>query len=359
MQFSAPIALIVVTMGPAAGPAANGAPELRRPSTQPIPKGPWIPKRIVEAGLKRMARDIARRHNMDAKQAAVLEKQVLSRFPAFLKKHRPTLQPLLNEYFELAIIAKAPTARQMARWVKAFQPVMRAGVNELEGMHREVRKVLGPEQIKTWDRDYRGLVLGKVAVEAELARLAQGKFDPRHWHQPFPKPPRDARMPVRPTSPGAVGPQPGQPAGGVGRSAARGNRFIARRGGTVGPPRYGEKPPVTVERVSGGSVRTRPLTAWESYVKQFIKRHGLDKGQTNSAMAILEELQNQAKAYEAKHREEMARLSRAIAAADPAARPTFQAELDEVRRPIDEAFTELRERLDGLLTEAQRGGKKP
>jgi len=334
---------------------------LPRNGTTSAPSGPWLPKALVEAGLKRMVRDLAGRHKMDAKQTAVFEKQALTRWPAFLEKHRPVLQEIVNEYFEAVIIGEPPTAERVADWAKTLQPVINAAAKEFEGTYKAVRKVLRPEQQKLWDQDQNGFRAAKMAVGFEVGRLAQGKFDPRKWVAPWPKPPADARMDV----PQPVAKQT-QTRDERQADAGRSNRFArANKSGrsatggrrASGPPRFGERRAPKGTGATGAGESLRPLDMWESYVKQFIKRHDLSKAQANQAMAVLKELRGQAKAYEKKHADEIKKLERSISAADPAAKPRFQGQLDELREPIAHLFEDLRTRLDTLLTEAQREGR--
>ncbi len=325
----------------------------RPASTRPTTRGPWPTGRMIDVALRRAIRDAARRNNMDPKQTAVLERQVMTRWPRFLKKHRPVLQQLVNEYLEVIIIGKPPSPEQAARWAKAFRPILAVADEQIEGTHRAVRAVLRPEQVERWDRDHQGYRQGKSQLATQIDKLARGQFDPRQWRTPFPKPGPEDRMPVRPSTPSPGG-QSDNGAARADGSARSTDRAASGRRGATGPPRYGSKDLSGRTGVIGSGGVARPLDAWESYVKQYIKRHGLDAGQTNAAMAILKELKDRGKSYRLKYRAELKRLERAVAAADPAARPRFQAQLDQVRRPIDELFGELRSRLDGLLTESQR-----
>lgn len=355
MLSSRNVAAAFVTLALLAPPLYAAEPPPGSPGRPSAPKGPWPPKRLIEAGLRRLIRETTKRYKLDAKQVAVLERQFLTRWPAFLEKHRPVLQKAVNEYLEVVIVGDPPTREQVARWAKAVQPVVEASTAELDGTYEEVRKVLRPEQIKSWDRDRKSFMSGKKSAEIGLGKLARGQFDPRHWRTPWPKPPMEARMPAVGSSPDPADPDVTGAAGGA-RSGTRGNRFRARRPDAPGPSRYGAKGSSKSSGPTDAKRRTRPLDAWESYVKQFIKRHNLDTGQANTAMAILEELRNQGKVYETKHAAELKRLARAVSAADPAARPNLQAQLNQLRHPINNLFDELRSRLDDLLTGAQRQG---
>jgi len=349
------LAVVFVTLGLLGPPVCAAEFPPTFPGRSSAPRGPWPPKRLIEAGLRRMIRDLTKRHRLDAKQAAVLERQVMTRWPAFLEKHRPVLQKLIGEYLEVLIVGDPPGSEQVARWATAFQPVVEAATAEIEGTHEEMRKVLRREQLKTWDRDHTSFRFGKKFAEVELGKLARGQFNPKQWWTPWPKPPMEARIPVVEPSADPAAPDVAGTSGGA-KSGRRANRFRTRRPEAPGPLRHGDSALPRSEGTIDTKQPTRPLDTWESYVKQFIKRHSLDAGQANAAMAILKELRSQGKAYEAKHAAELERVARAVSAADPAARPRLQAQFNELRQPINDLFDELRSRLDDLLTGAQRRG---
>ncbi|MBN1345662.1 MAG: hypothetical protein JXQ73_23420 [Phycisphaerae bacterium] len=342
------LAALCMAAGKAGDPSA---------STRPAVRGPWPPKPVVEATLKRMVKDVAKQLKMDAKQTAVLSEQAMSRWPAFLEKHRPVLQPLVNEYIEALIIGDPPKPETVARWAKAFQPIIEKAAQEFEGTYLEVRKVLRPDQLQQWDEGQKSFRAGKQTMEQQVRELASGRFDPRTWQTPFPKPRGSGPAPIRVATPAADGARVNAAAPGD-RPRQRGNRFSSRRGAAPGPSRLGQTDPARRGGVIVADQKVRPLDKWESFVKDFIKRHGLDEAQTNSAMAILEELKTQAEDYETRHRGEMAKLERAVQAADPEVKPRYQGQLDDLRRPVADLFQELQDRLDGLLTASQRQGTR-
>lgn len=92
----------------------------------------------------------------------------------------------------------------------------------------------------------------------------------------------------------------------------------------------------------------RALHPWEEYVRRFISQHELTAAQTTSAMAIFRDVRTRAaqiEAAQADHRTQAAQIP------DVTAR---QNRLKELDAPIEQLFTELKQRLDGLLTAAQR-----
>jgi len=95
------------------------------------------------------------------------------------------------------------------------------------------------------------------------------------------------------------------------------------------------------------------LGPWEKYVRDFIPRHGLTPAQEAAALSILKELQTRAAHF---RKANAARIAEAERIADAKAR---QKRLDDLNKPLDRLFEELKERLGGLLTATQRDAAKP
>jgi hypothetical protein len=87
---------------------------------------------------------------------------------------------------------------------------------------------------------------------------------------------------------------------------------------------------------------------WELYVQQFTKRCELTSTQANAAMSILKDLRTRAVQIEQFNKDRIA------AAEQIKDRSVRRARLEELRAPIRRLFAELKKRLDGLLTAAQR-----
>ncbi|MHC4235371.1 MAG: hypothetical protein ACYSUQ_09680 [Planctomycetota bacterium] len=87
--------------------------------------------------------------------------------------------------------------------------------------------------------------------------------------------------------------------------------------------------------------KTDPAT-WEAYVRDFIRRYKLDRGQAAAAESILVELLSRALSY-------LRANAEALAAISPEERADH-----ELLGPIKAMFTELRSRLERIPTAAQR-----
>lgn len=104
------------------------------------------------------------------------------------------------------------------------------------------------------------------------------------------------------------------------------------------------------------SLDRRFQTPWELYVASFIKKHALDPDQTQKAGLILKECQAKATVYVQRNQAEFESLRAASTATQPSMPISKQeARSRELIAPIDAIFErELKPKLDGLLTRAQR-----
>lgn len=92
----------------------------------------------------------------------------------------------------------------------------------------------------------------------------------------------------------------------------------------------------------------RELHPWEKYVRDFVRHHRLTETQALAAMSILKNVLNRAEQIERVNADKAGELEKIT---DKSAREARRKELD---KPIDQLFEELKRRLDGLLTAAQR-----
>lgn len=120
-----------------------------------------------------------------------------------------------------------------------------------------------------------------------------------------------------------------------------------RKHGTdpISKPRLPDKPK---KRGNKASERARPLNEWEQYVRDFITDYDLTEAQRNAALSILREMTGRAVQIANAHRNRMAEAEKIPDRRRRAER------LKELNAPIDRLFHDLKLRLDGLLTAAQR-----
>lgn len=111
----------------------------------------------------------------------------------------------------------------------------------------------------------------------------------------------------------------------------------------------GERDTLTEGKPEETPPAPRPIHPWEKYAQEFGERHDLSPGQAASVDSILKESLTRAGQIESAN---AARIAEAERIEDSAVR---EKRLAELNRPIEQLFDELKMRLDGLLTAAQRG----
>ncbi|MBN1344781.1 MAG: hypothetical protein JXQ73_18960, partial [Phycisphaerae bacterium] len=174
-----------------------------------------------------------------------------------------------------------------------------------------------------WGRTHFLAKVGFALAESKLRSFAEGRFDPREWHSPFPGPHQKTNEIVEQGNQAGLDTTPpphllSSIAGAIGVDGA------AAPTAAGSPSRRGERAVDAPDYL--------PLDEWESYTKTFIKRFQLDEGQKTSATAILKEMRGRAEIYRRGH----------------------ATEREAMATPLRELFDEFRSRLDGLLTESQR-----
>lgn len=132
-------------------------------------------------------------------------------------------------------------------------------------------------------------------------------------------------------------------------------RGVKARPGPVKPPsgQAGSKQRSARSAASRGAQKrgqasARPLSDWERYVRDFIKRYDLTPSQTNAALSILKEMRLRAVQVE-----KVNRSAKAAAEKIADARGRRQ-RLSELNKLVDDLFHQLNRRLENLLTAVQR-----
>jgi hypothetical protein len=93
---------------------------------------------------------------------------------------------------------------------------------------------------------------------------------------------------------------------------------------------------------------TPPVDSWDEFTRNFIEKYKFDSAQSSTAGAILKDVKGQATTLQRKQQDARTSLETVEDRADKARQA---AELDE---PINVLFTELKTRLERLVTERQR-----
>lgn len=113
--------------------------------------------------------------------------------------------------------------------------------------------------------------------------------------------------------------------------------------GAGAQPATGAQPPVAVAPAE--------VHPWEKYVQKFLADHDATANQASAAHAILKDVRTRAERVEAGNRDALVQAEKITDAAAKKKR------LDELNKPINDLFEELKRRCDGLLTAEQRTKK--
>ncbi len=99
------------------------------------------------------------------------------------------------------------------------------------------------------------------------------------------------------------------------------------------------------------------LSIWEAYADRFITLYQLDEAQRATALSCLYELTARAHSHRKRYRKKIAELEYRINSGfEPNEQEEMIASLKNLYGPIDKMFTELKDRLNGIPTTAQKDG---
>lgn len=304
---------------------------------------------MVELIIERIVAEGSNVYGLDERQQAFYRERIAQRLPEFIKRHQATVQPIINDFLVYKIADQVPTTQKVASCARQMQPILREFIEGYNEIDREMRPLLRPEQRAKWARDHFGAALGWRLAEAKLQSFAEGKFTARDWRIPFPGPHQRAEEITGQAKAAGLDTTPPPEVLGnvVAGQGARPGQAVPSPGGQTGPGQNGTKQ-------DSGQGNYVPLDKWQSCVRQFISRYGLDEGQKTSAMAILNESRRLAQSYEKRRGKELSELRQKVRTASGPSKARLAAELSELERPLQEMYTEFQTRLDNLLTASQR-----
>lgn len=269
-------------------------------------KSLWNPP----AMMKQACDGISKHYKLDAKQRDSTCKLLTERVTKFLGKHERQLWPLLMELTEQQITGKEPSKEIAKRISNSGYPIFEEARAEILKAQDEFRKLLNEEQKKIHDRDLKGLNAQFRVIDRRFQNWREGKVDGRH------------------------------PLQNIGMT---GGRQIV--------------PDPTDRRMRN---RNTPESAWEKYVREFVIKYRLDGAQKATAMAILQDLKDQAGSYRRTHHKNLVDAEAYVREAQ-LAKPFDKKTLTQAQqirlllnKPFEDWFGELKSRLEQLPTEKQR-----
>ncbi len=271
---------------------------------------PWEP-------LKRMGAfndHIAKRYQLSGDQALRFRASLMREAGRFLWRNGGQIAQQMKEGFETRAAGQPFTPDQVARWARSSQPVMADMQKTLDRLTETIRPLLSPEAQEVFDRDLQSFGKRREYVDSMTKRWAQGKWRAADW---------------------GMEDDPIQKSQGASRDVM---------------------PPPSTRRAKNGTGLREEAEAtqwfaydpetWIVYVRQFRTLYGLDAAQINSTKSIHDELYARAVSYQESRRAELDAV------------PRGQRSDHEAFAPILANFAEVRDRLEAVLTSAQRARRK-
>ena len=288
-------------------------------SPQPVspPQGALPPNfPSLEQIMERACHNIGRRYNLNDEQLAATLDLMKKRVYEFLADNHDEVWPLLRDLTltQLGTNPDVLEGDQLKRLGKGALPLLEKAKKAILDGNQEWAKILTPQQLAKHQFDLEKMEEQFQAIEDNFQNWADG---------------------------------------------------VPTEQGIFPPPRYypddpptPEKPPDGIPKLPKPEVSEITLGLFETRVEEFIREYQLDNTQIESARSIMREYQEKARQHQKRHEQDFAQLAadrekafkakdrKAIAAADERER--------ELRKPIQESFGQMEERLMALLTQAQR-----
>ncbi len=296
------------------------------------PGGFWPTERMIDLMTRRWADEVASRYSLDERQQGVWADKMADRWTRFSREQRERMEPILSEFIEMRLEMTPPSVEQVRAFADKASPAFDLFRDELVAGGKELRELLKPGQRAKFDTDMMGMTAGLETARKKLDLWQNGEFNERDFWDP-PSSVREERRAAQKAAEGS--------------DAEGGDAAVAtavQEGDAAGEPA-----PDQIEL---------ELDSWQKYVERFIRMYKLDDPQTATAKSILKELRERAIAHRDAYRQEIADLERRIAEHDGTQEELHDLEtrIADLYGPIDKLFEQLKTRLDGIPTQAQRDG---
>jgi hypothetical protein len=262
----------------------------------------------VDSMIQQAADNVARRYNLSPEQREKTRQMMQAGVTKFLEQNEEAIWPLVRDLARQQLTGAPPDPETAKHIGEAALPLVEKAKQAIYKANEDWGQILSPEQKQLHDFDLREM---KGQFE-EINRNFEGYKDGNLVPNPmFPQSPSKADEPPR-------------------------------------PPR-----PSNVYRPS-----KRLEDAWDKYVQDFIAKYELDPGQKLSAESYLREVKQRAADHRTSRVKEYAdvakRLRESYATGDLKKRATAERDEKALNKPINDLFDELKRRLDGIPTPAQK-----
>ncbi|GJM24612.1 MAG: hypothetical protein DHS20C16_10270 [Phycisphaerae bacterium] len=280
-------------------------------------KGLWN----VDSMMEQAVENISRRYNLNDDQKSKTKKMLVDEVTKFLDTH-DNIWPLVRDLGRYQIKGEAPEGEIARRIGANALPLMEDIRETILSCNEDWDSILNEEQRRLHEWDLNDMKLTFEKMDENFTAMSQGK----------------ARNP-------GIFPGPNEH--------------------EVKAPPVRKKPSKDFKPKLVRDARDyRPQEdKWELYVQDFIKKYELTEGQSEAAHSILRECKTRAAAYrlskerdfaDAKKRLTDVRKSKQPAAITKTKEKVWTTVLQKLRKPVDDLFEELKDRLAKIPSAAQK-----
>jgi hypothetical protein len=308
----------------------------RRGYDEPPPAGFWPTNRMMYLFIDRLTEDLSKSYGFTDDQLQQTRELWKDEFPIWLNEHRADIQQLTNEYLEALLDNKPPDPEYVADWAQRVLPLVDEFADRCEVVGEQMRPFLSEEQQLTLDGQLAGFRVGMKYLNQRLGGWAEGGFDAAFdWHRSpgFKEREKERNEQIHQEAEQA-------------QAAARGE---------VLPP-SGEAGGAGAQEAVKPAVTSKPAADdWGKYVEDFIRRYQLNAEQQEMAHKHLRVIQERRDGFLRRNASDFERAQRAASAAkSDGQRTRAEEQLRRLNRPLENMFTQLKEKLETIPTRRQR-----
>lgn len=328
----------------AAQPAGYQEQESSRVEQVPA-AGFWPTQRMIEFGIDRISEELAKQYALDQDQMWNARELIKERFPAWMQENRAELQTLLNQWVEATIAGEPPSAQDVAKWSDRFTPLFEEFTTLVDDTAEDMSTFMTEDQRILMDGELAAFHVGTRYMRNRLDAWRDGGYD---WVSEWPRSEQFQKHEKTRLQD---------------LNASQNQARYATWG--VDTPQDATLPGAPPD-AQADAQRATPAGAqrgkdeWAAYVEAFIRRYQLTEAQQNSAQRYLRQQTAQRDRYLQRRAPRIDELEHKLKTAqDTGEKGKLEAELAELKQPLDRMFDILKERLDRLPTRKQRAVAGP
>jgi hypothetical protein len=310
-----------------------------RRQTEIPTEGFWPTARMVDLAIDRITDEMSKFYGFDEDQLWNTRDVLKERFPQWMQQNRGELQTLMNQYFEALLAGDPPTPEDVAEWSDRALPLFEEFSQMVDTTAEDMREYMTDEQQVLLNGQLAAMQVGMGFMRQRLQTWREGGYD---WESEWP---RSHEFKKR------EGARHRELEAEATRAAEEAMEIVPDGSEAAAVP--GAAAPAGERRPT--SRPSAPRDEWTIYVDNFIKRYELDAAQQGSARKALNSLLEPRDKYLRRHLKDINAVEGKLKAAQTAEERTkVQAELEQLNRPLERYFDQLKERLDRIPTRKQR-----